>query len=115
MLIKKCNNCRNQEDSLSTSSSNTVTYQETALTNVTSQQPNEMEESTASASSSVSALHRSSTLTLEKDVGVEKTTERTPRIFARRLSNASTTTMTKVRNSAEQIYSKSDPVQYTNF
>lgn len=110
-------NYSNEEDSLSTSSSTTVTYQETALTSPAAK-VNEVEDSTQSTPSSLNdytetTLQHSSTSTstLDKDQGMEKANYRPRRVFSRRLSNASTSTMTKVRESPETC-SKSDPVQY---
>lgn len=105
-----------EEESLSISSTATLTQQETTLT-VDVPATDEAEEVVQSTPSTPnyytdSSIRRSSTLTLEKDTSTEKgASEKPTRRFCRRLSNVSTTTMTKVRESPETC-SKSDPVQY---
>lgn len=75
-----------------------------------------MQESIQSTPSSLNdytetTVQHSSTSTLDKDAYMEKVKSPPARVFSRRLSNVSTTTMTKVRDPPE-ICSKSDPVQY---
>lgn len=112
------NLCRKECESISTSTI-TLTQQETSTTGLP-QTYSETDDITAYSlpttpnpqscnSSSTGTLRRSSTIvSSEKDKSIDPDSKK---IYTRRLSNVSTSTLTNVSNRGDE-HAKSDPVQY---